>query len=103
MPLHRGHLGTSSMGTTWCLLRKVSLGVTLVPYPLCSPTIGSGGGVGMRSFFSSDCWFGGCVGSRSTVLSDCWSGFILWAGVVGNVISNSGVGVCSEPTVRQPE
>mgnify|MGYP000064131948 CR=1 FL=1 len=39
VPLHLGHLGTSSMGTTWCFLRKVASGVVSVSDPLFSPPV----------------------------------------------------------------
>ena len=56
------------------------------------------GGVGTRSFFFLDCWSGGGVGLRLTILSYCWSQFISWADSVGNVVFDSGVDACSEPS-----
>ena len=40
VPLHLGHLGTSSMGTTWCFLRKVAPEVKSVSDPPFSPHLG---------------------------------------------------------------
>ena len=80
VPPHLGHPGTSSMGAPWSHCLKVVLRVVSVPYHPFSPIA---------------CLV---VVLVRAVLSVCWFGFLSCAGSVDNVVSNSGVGMCSTPS-----